>query len=924
MLKLLLSITLLSSIVQPSFLHIGIDEGLSQLSVQTIEEDSNGFIWVGTGDGLNKFEGTRITTYRHAYQDSTSVIDDDILKIESTVDGSVLVCTRKGVSMYVPETDKFKTIKGAEGIQRCFDLRKWPCFPKNNPQWMLTAKGSVLSILNPETGKRDTLTTNLNVSNLIVKDSSLFILTSNAHIYRLRNLSEDMESIFCSDLNNTTACDLAIGDDGTFWIALFNKGIISYNPSDSTTRHYTDKNGLSSNNIRAIEIDDKGIVWIASGNNLSLLNPEDGSVTICSHNHKRPESLSASSLKAICKSSSGVMWIGTFYRGLDYYNPDMLSFHSTVLPESYWNSSEAIICTVSADNDGYIWIGTSRSGIFRYHPETSSFIPFRKSPSGEEALNAVAYHNNGKTVLFGCSYSGLSIYDKDKDKIIWKGKPESIYSISSHSNGTYLLGGQHGLKIFRFEDMTLKNVIMPGLPNSRVYYTLTDSDGIIWVGMEDNLICGYLTEYEDGNFILNILETHNDIRQVQDMIEEGDKIWFASRSGLFRYDKTTGMWSVINSKDGVSTNLVRGLELDDNGYLWAATDRSILLVDSKSLTFQEYHTNDGLINEKYNIYANSKSADGTIWFGGTSGITYFRPNIKQVHSKISKPFISALYVNGERCLPGFSSLLSKPIYDTRRIALEANQNNVAFTLSNIEVFSKDRIEYMMEGIDKEWQKLSPKSDIVSYANLPAGENVFKIRSANILQNEYSEISHLTIHVKSPWYQSTAFIIIVCLLVLVGVSFSIYHVKHRSSHQIAEILNKAQIDIRTAKVSSYMTIQSMNRTKDVDFMTQALKVMEENISNDKFNIDIFAEQMNMSRSNLHLRIKTAYGASATHFIRRIRIEKAMEYLKEGELNISEIAYSVGFSSATYFATAFKQVTGVNPTEWKLSLRQDSIK
>ena len=923
MLKTLLFIQLLSLLPQPSFLHIGTEEGLSQLSVLAIEEDANGFIWVGTGDGLNKFEGDKVTIYRHTYQDSTSLADDEINSIESTIDGSIMVCTKSGISQYLPENDCFRTIPGSASANRCFDMRKCPSLKINGTQWLLTAHGNILTAEDPYSGACDTLSKDISAQCFSLCDSAIYIGSRDSKVYKISNSPENIR--LSADLKLSKAIsDIVQDKQGRLWIAMHTNGVISYDPQNGSTHHYTVKEGLSSNLIRAMEIDDNGILWIATGNNLTLLNTEDGNIKVCSHNHLKPESLASSSLKSICKSSSGAIWIGSYYGGIDYYNPNLLSFHSTTLPNSQWNKSEAIICSINADNDGFLWIGTSRSGTFKYYPQSDTFVPFNRIPAAENALNTVAYHDNGRIVLFGNMLCGLSIYDKKVDRIIWENNSENVYSISKYSPSLYICGKQYGLKIFNFDDMSLKTVIIPGHKKGRIFSTHTDSDNLVWVGMENQLLSGTLIRQDNDSYILQIKDIHNDIKQVQDILEIDNKIWFASRSGLFRHNKISKEWDVISNKDGISTNLIRGIEADDNGYIWAATDRSILLINPQSLAFREYNKNDGLINEKYNIYANSKTMDGTIWFGGTSGITYFRPNIKQVHSKISKPFISALYVNGERCLPGFSSLLSKPIYDTRRIALEANQNNVAFTLSNIEVFSKDRIEYMMEGIDKEWQKLSPKSDIVSYANLPAGENVFKIRSANILQNEYSEISHLTIHVKSPWYQSTAFIIIVCLLVLVGVSFSIYHVKHRSSHQIAEILNKAQIDIRTAKVSSYMTIQSMNRTKDVDFMTQALKVMEENISNDKFNIDIFAEQMNMSRSNLHLRIKTAYGASATHFIRRIRIEKAMEYLKEGKLNISEIAYSVGFSSATYFATAFKQVTGVNPTEWKLSLRQDSIK
>ena len=913
MLKTLLILQILSLLPQPSFRHIGIDEGLSQLSVQAIEEDMNGHIWVATGDGLNKFDGNKITVYRHAYQDSTSIADDKVNSLENTADGSILAVTKDGISYYQPASNNFRTIKGTERSFKCFDLRKCPHLINDPDKWLLISKRNHLALVDTETYGQDTLSTEITANSFIVHDSTLYILSTSASIYRIQSSLDKIECIFTPKFNCYSS-NMTIDNNGKFFVALEDKGFITFNQYTGESRHYTTDNGLSSNLVREVEIDNDGIVWIATGNNLTLMNPETGEMKICMHSNHEPESLSSASLKSIHKSSSGAMWIGTYYKGIDYYNPNLQSFHNIVLPESFWKNSEAIICNISADHDGYLWVGTSRSGIFRYYPETSTFKPFKKNLVKEQALNAVTFHDNGKLVLFGCTYSGLSIYDKSKDRIIWKGKNESVYSIAACTPDKYLIGHQHGINIFDFKSMNMKKVSLPDNNGSRVYYLFTDSERQVWAGMEDMLYCGEIKTNPDGEYVFDIKEKHHDIRQVQDIIENDSRLWFASRSGLFCYDRTSQEWSVISDKDGISTNLIRGLELDNNGYICAVTDRSILLVDPNTLSYLEYHSKDGLVNEKYNIYANTKTDDGTIWFGGTAGITYFKPQVQNPDNTPNPPFISELYINGERNSVANSDVMN----------LKADQNNITLTLANFEVFSKDRIEYMMEGIDKEWKTISATSNSVSYTNLPSGVNVFKIKCVNILTGAESKISELTLNIKCHWYQSAGFIVIVCIFILLCILQFIYYVKRQSSHQIAEILNKAKIDIQTAKTSSYLTIQSMNRKRDIEFISKALSVVEDNVSNDKFNIDLFADLMNMSRSNLHIRIKSAYGASATHFIRRIRIEKAMEYLQEGKMNISEIAYSVGFSSATYFATAFKQVTGVNPTERKHSQQQESTK
>lgn len=907
----LLNVSLFGQEQRPTFVHLGINRGLSQLSVLSLTEDSNGFMWIGTADGLNKVEGDHIKVYRHIYNAPRSIIDDEIQKLSSTVDGGVVACTKFGVSLYRPETDSFISIDKTEGTLSAFDLRKCPSVLPNKEKWLLLSiRGSMLAV-NPFNGERDTLASGVSACCYAVKDSCLYFGDLQARVYRIKSrFSDARHPVFNPHLVSSTE-RMMVDKNGHIWIALSKSGVIDYNPQDGTYKRYTVNNGLTSDIIRGIEIDDSGTIWIAGGNNITLLDPDSGTTLRSEHDFNKPESLSASSVKTICKDRNGAIWIGTFYGGVDYYNPHTQPFHSIILPTQFQDASEGIIRVMSTDPDGSIWVGTSRSGIYNYHPQTRSFNKLGITDAAEDALNAVAYHEDGRHVLFGRSYTGLSVYDKAQKRVIWRGEPEMVFSISQKSPDAYIIGTIRGLKLFDFKDMSLSNIVIPGARNQRVFHTYSDNDGYLWVGLSEVLIKGTLVEEASHRYSIKKVEEFQDIRQVQDICREGERLWFASKSGLFRYDYNTNGWSMKNASDGFSTNLIRGIEKDIYGHIWVATDRSILWVEPESFTFQEYDKGDGIINDKFNSYAHCQAHNGTICFGGSPGICYFTPTEHPAGDDQTPPFVSSLFIDGERFLPV-----------SNEIHIPPGPKSISLTISNKDFFSKDVTEYKMDGVDNGWQHVSGDKKTISYSNLPPGKNIFRTRTVRASGLSYSEEATIAFIVGKYWYQTTTFIIlaIVCFLMLM-VLLAVWEI-HRSNKEISRIREQAEGEIRASKVASYMTLPCMNKPKDVEFMTHALSVVEENLADEHFSVETFASCLNMSRSNLHLRMTTVYGASATSFIRRLRIEKSMEYLREGKLNIAETAYAVGFSSATYFATAFKQVTGVNPTEWKQSCKQNS--
>lgn len=895
---------------QPTFVHLGINRGLSQLSVLSLTEDTNGFMWIGTADGLNKVEGDHIRVYRHIYNTPGSIIDDEIQKLTNTVDGGVVACTKFGVSLYRPDTDSFISIGDTEGTLSAYDMRKCPPVLADKEKWLLLSIHGSLLAVNPLNGDRDTLATGISACSYTVRDSYLYFGDLQARVYCVKNGFKDaLHPVFNPHLPSSTE-SMTVDRNGHIWMALAKHGVIDYDPDTGTYKRYTTENGLTSDIIRGIEIDDSGTIWIAGGNNITLMDPDSGTFTRCEHDYNKPESLSASSVKTICKDSNGAMWIGTFYGGVDYYNPHNQPFHSIILPAQFQDTSEGIIRVMSADMDGTIWIGTSRSGIFNYNPRIKYFSKLDITNTAEDALNAVAYHDDGRQVLFGRSYTGLSIYDKTKKRVVWSGKPEMVFSISQNTPDTYIVGTVKGLLLFDFKDMTLSEIEIPGKKSQRVFHTYTDSTGFLWVGLSEVLIKGTLIEEASHKYSIKTVEEFQDIRQVQDICSEGDRLWFASKSGLFRYDRMLNNWSMKNASDGFSTNLIRGIEKDRHGHLWVATDRSILWVEPESFTFQEYDKTDGLINDKFNSYAHCQTMDGIICFGGSPGICFFEPYALPAGNKPETPFVSSLMVDGKRILP-----ISKEIH------LSPGPKSIVVSVSNKDFFSKDFTEYMMVGVDNEWKRVSGSIKTISYSNLPPGKNSFRLRTVRATGLSYSDTVSTEFIVGMHWYQTTAFIIaaILCFIILLG-CLAIWGIK-RSNQEIQRIREQAEGEIRASKVASYITLPCMNKPKDVEFMTRALNIVEDNLANEHFSVEDFASSMNMSRSNLHLRMTTVYGASATSFIRRLRIEKSMEYLKEGKLNIAETAYAVGFASATYFATAFKQVTGMNPTEWKQSCKQN---
>lgn len=890
----------------PSFLHIGTDDGLSQVSVLSITEDEYGAIWVGTSDGLNKINGQKISIYRQIFQNDESIIDDEIFFLASDADGGILACSRQGISIYNRSTDNFKSIKTANNVSCCADLRKLRNSTPNDPKWLLFSQKDRILAVDPTTEITDTLLTGIKASCMNICDSLLYIGTNDGKIYRQkdqRNGSNalEIELLLDTGISNWIS-DIKYDRYGTLWASFSSSGIISYNTVSGQKRIYTTAEGLSSNSVRALEIDDDDIIWAATANNLTLINPLLGKCDILRNDRSKPESISSTSLKAIYKSKDGTLWLGSFYGGLDYYDKNAFQTHTFTLPENNELHTEAVIRSLNADSDGSIWIGTNRSGIFRYFPEYGTCETFNQLPAGENVLNAVAFHNNGSEVILACTSTGLSIFNKRLNKITWQQKMKMIFCICNYDDTIYLVGALHGLYIFDIDKKEIVKVNVPEEKDKRVFYSFSDSQKNIWIGYNDRLLRGQLRKDANNEYCIQVTASYPDILQVQDIKELDKSLYFASRTGLLKYNLESNAWSHLNSKDGTLSNLTRGIEVDSFGNIWVATDNSILLVNHNNFEFQEYTAKDGISNTKYNSYCHCKTNDGTIWFGGIPNICYFKPT-DILKKKPECPVIVSVQVDG------------KKINDTAQIpTLRAHKNSIVYNIAIPGITSKAKIYYRLEGYDTEWNILPKGITAIPYNNIPSGEYTLDIKSVNIAGLE-TLTSCKPLKVTKPWHEQWWFILLVIVVFTSPPIYIFIYQQKKSEIAISAVKDDATKDIQKAKVASYMTIQSINREKDFIFMQKALQVVNENFANENFGIDEFANAMNMSRSNLHLRMKDVYGAPAVTFIKRIRIEKAIEYLNKGEMSISEIAYSTGFSSATYFATVFKQISGISPTNWK---------
>jgi Signal transduction histidine kinase len=764
------------------FRKYSVVDGLCSNTVWCISQDAKGYMWFGTKNGLNRFDGYEFKTYKFRKSDTNSLGNNFIHAICAYDSTNYWIGTEDGVYNLNLETERFTRVPGIRD-QVVYDIIR----DRKGTMWVATNKSGLYGY------RRGTHKT-IHFTNVI----------------HIRNLEEDAE--------------------GRIWMGSFGRGIVVLDPGSMKLRQYSlNKGDINSNKIFTVYRDLAGNMWAGSLGGLHVLRKDSDSFTtylkggpgsindnivrsiyqpspqklyigtekglnildlttqqFTAYTNKAndPHSISDNAVYSIFPDKEGGIWVGTYFGGLNYFAERRNNF------ELYYTKGEAgslsgnaVSCFLE-DKPGYFWIGTENAGLNYFDAHTRKCMSYPFAP-GQQSLS---YHNihsllkdNRQRLWIGTFSAGLNVYDPATGKVkTYQHNPRDTTSISSNNiytlykdrEGVIWVGTTDGLNTYDPAIDAFHRVKVPGLSHNIYYNILEDDNNTIWFITYDKGLIG--KHKTTGRWVHYTADgrpqslSSNKIISIHD--DGAGHLWLGTDGGgLNCFDKREKTFRVYDETAGVSGN-VYGILQDDANHLWLSTNDGIIRFSLETKSTRVFTNLDNLQSNQFNYNAALKASDGRLYFGGVNGFNVFHPDSLHDEPIRVQPAITNFRLFNEVVdINKEGSPFQKEIGFVDKMVLSHHQSVLSFEYAALSYLAPNKIQYayLMEGFDKDWNYVGNQRK-ATYTNLPPGTYIFKVKSTDIYGNWNSDTAAMTLVVKPPFYRTVAAYCVYALLLAGGV------------------------------------------------------------------------------------------------------------------------------------------------------------
>jgi ligand-binding sensor domain-containing protein/signal transduction histidine kinase/CheY-like chemotaxis protein len=811
---------------QLSFDHLSITSGLSQSTVLSIYKDSRGYMWFGTRDCLNRYDGRKVKVYKTDENDPSSISANDyIYTIHEDKDKNLWIGTQNGLNRYIPETDSFERIPYAPNHKSSIsNLIVLTVTSGNNGRlWFGTNYG--LSLLKNSSSRdfqkfysKDGLAGDAIYAVLEDSKGNVWVgTTQGLTVMRPKNGKYSFTSYkhVATDAGSISANSVkTITEDkkGNIWIGTETDGVNLFVPQTQSFLRFKfnplQENSLSNNNIRKIIVDKTGDLWIATMNGLNIMDAETRKIKVYKHDSDNNKSLSDNSIKDIFQDNHGSVWIGTMFGGVNVTHLNTIPF-AVEKHSKYRNSiSSDIISVIAADEQGNLWIGTEGQGLNQYHIKNKTYRHFINNPLDASSLSSntikSVFKDRKGQMWIGLFQGGLELFVPSTGKFKhYRPDPKNPHAISygyvssiTEDKKGYLWVGTSfkGLNQFDPEKQLFKvyndqpSSILK-LSSSYIRVVYSDSKNNLWVGTANGLnLIGPDRKQVKYFFGKKGSAGHLQSNHINSIKEDSKgNIWIGSyHGGLSLYQPKTGSFSTYNTKHGIASDNIIDILEDNEGYLWVSTDRGLSKFDVGKKVFKNYTTRDGLPANEFNYQSAYKDKNGKLYFGSYNGLVSFTPQEIEENKNVPKVVFSDLKLfNIPVPINGPDKLLTKDISLTEAITFKASQNifTIEFLALNYIKPERNRFAYKLEGFEKDWNYVNTPS--ATYTNLPAGTYDLLVKASNNDGLWNDDPARLTIRILPPLWK-TWWAYLLYLIVMVSTLYFVIRFFRRQARLETEL------------------------------------------------------------------------------------------------------------------------------------------
>ena len=759
-----------------NFKNITIEDGLSQSTVETIYQDSKGYIWIGTNDGLDRYNGYEFKHYKHDKYDKNSIANNYIVDIIEDKNGYIWVSTIGGLSRINPDKDEIKNYYSKEDSGNLSNSNLWQILcTKDNRLIASTIDG-----LNVYDKNKDKFT------RILYKEGELpsqYIYSLeediNGHIWvgtdnGLVELDKDLNIVksYHDTIGDSDVYNVYDDSKGNIWVCTLDNGLFKINLDDKSVENYKNNNSkisIPSNNVRDIISDSEGKLWIATDKGLCTFDYEREEFITYNKKSYQSNSLIDDEIFCLLKDSSGLIWIGT-YSGISRFNPNSNFTHFKLDPYEDNSISGNVIHGIYEDDDKTLWIGTNKSGVNIINGESIKHLNKENSNIVSDLIEDITGFKN---YIFIGTNEGLSVLVKNdktaKNYTITNyttkdGLPSNkIRSLFIDSKGYLWIGTNKGLAILDTNNNKIIDITYildeMGVSDKFIRAVYEDSKGNYYIGcfLEGGLIKinPNTKEYKIYKNIENDDSSisNNSIRYINEDLY--GNILVGTSHGINILNLSTDKFNHYTEKDGLINNTIYGILVDKNNGIWMSTNAGISKLSTEDATFKNFTITDGLQSNEFNGRACFKSKDGNMYFGGINGFNVFNSQDIELSTFEPKVIFDNFEINGTNKK------------DISNIKFKSNENNIKinFFTNDYKNTKTTQYYYKLEGLENEWNMTNSNSLV--FANLGSGDYTLKIKTITqhgVMSDESSV--HFTIN--PPIWRSNYAICIYLILIIISI------------------------------------------------------------------------------------------------------------------------------------------------------------
>ncbi len=891
-------------------------------AINRIFEDSEGFMWYGTINGLYRDDGYQIKVFRSDFNHRGLIASNRIECITEDRQGRIWFGTTEGLYCIDKKDYRVYPIRKDLFAQKLiFELYK----RKNGEIWVST-DGTIFRFNADGNLIKGYRTYNGNTATAVCgfcegRDGEIIMGFRTGILYRYDNKRDSLIAFPDLMRKHNPSCIIQDRQHNYYWLATWGDGVVRFDPSAQPDRMFTyfQSPSAPTNNVFLIVQNEEGNkIWGTSTTHLQTYEIKNGCLVLTHTYPEKPQLL-----HELIMDKNKNLWISgyTYPSFIMHSQNKMHQFYPLQSMQRYTNYTPTV-STLCDSGDGIFWINQERIGIFLYNIKTNE-VSFQKDfpdtavpylglseiMERSRMKNAVWIVGLGETVIYRFAREGMNMRISDIIKLdTILPQDDQIRTVCETHNGRYLWIGtreavyRHDLK----NNKTNKVIQIGRLVNKIVesddhtIWIATSGQGIYSVNKKNNV-----HRYLFKSIISGITTTNN------------QQIWLCSHDGdVIRLDPRTGVIKKYAKICGLNGEMVNYVMSDEFDHIWIGTNQKLIELNPHNNSFHSYQSTDSQMNLwRFIPSAYCKGTDGNIYIGGINGICQFTPSEKLEYAPAPvKTIITDITANGQSLL--FD--LHRPYDKDQQLQLKPDERNITIYFSSLNYISanKTRFAYRMIGIDDRWQYTTDGENSANYSHLPKGDYIFEVKSTDSNGQWSNQVASLIINRQAMFYETWWAFLIYILTGCAVIAYLIYWYSKRLNRKSEELWADSAEMI---KMRSYLQQTSTDNEEtgklDKLLIDKAINIVKENIASPNFDVNELARAMNMSRSTLTRKLKAITGDTPLDFIRHIKMKQAKALLNNKSSNISEVATALGYQNRKYFTACFKEEFGITPSEYQ---------